>query len=433
MKSRENRKLIIKKWLQRFSVTLLCFTLLFLSGCQSKNISNNNVIHLTLWHGMNPPPNREVFQKLVDKFNQNHPDIQVESLYIGQSDQQMPKILTAVVGNAPPDMFWYDSLITGRLVELGAIKPLEDWLNNSPLKGEIEPSLFEGMELNGHIWSIPFTTSNLGIYYRPNLFKAAGITKLPETWEELRQVAKKLTVDKNGDGQIDQYGIMLPLGKGEWTVFSWLPFMFSGGGDLLKDDKPNLVNPGAIAALQFWSDLLKDGSAILSEPERGYEEDRLVAGKIAMQITGPWTLNYFQKAKIDFAVMPIPSGKKKGTVVGGANIFVMKTTPEREKASLAFLEYVLSEEFQTKLFVETGSLPINVKSKQSKAYQEFVAKQPAFKVFLEQMPWARSRPIISKYSILSENLGRAIEETLLGNSPQKSLEKTQGRLKLIWD
>jgi multiple sugar transport system substrate-binding protein len=60
-------------------------------------------------------------QKLVDRFNQSHRNIQVESLYIGQPDQQMPKILASVVGDAPPDLLWFNPTLTGQLIELNAI------------------------------------------------------------------------------------------------------------------------------------------------------------------------------------------------------------------------------------------------------------------------------------------------------------------------
>jgi len=43
------------------------------------------ITKVTFWHGVNPPPNRDVLQVLVDRFNQEHPDIQVESLYVGQA------------------------------------------------------------------------------------------------------------------------------------------------------------------------------------------------------------------------------------------------------------------------------------------------------------------------------------------------------------
>ncbi|AFY35246.1 ABC transporter substrate-binding protein [Calothrix sp. PCC 7507] len=400
---------------------------LFLSSCQGVTQKDNGVIHLTLWQGINPPTNRDVFQKLVNKFNQTHSDIQVESIFAGGLDQQLPKILAAVVGNASPDILSFYPQVTGQFVELGAIRPLDDWLEKFPLKSEVNPNLFDELKLDGHLWSVPLYTSNIGIFYRPKLFKAAGITETPKSWEELRQVAKKLTIDRNGDRRPEQYGILLPLGKGEWTVFSWFPFLLSAGGEVVTNNQPNLTNPGAIAALELWENLLKDGSAMLSPPERGYEEDAFLSGRVAMQITGPWT--YITKSNVDYDVFPIPANARPATVTGTGNLFVMKTTPAREKAALKFLEYVLSAEFQTEWSIGTGFLPVNLKSTESKAYQEFVVTKPELKMFLEQISVAYARPIIAGYSRLSDSLGRAIESALLGKSSAKNaLKSAQERL-----
>ena len=109
------------------------------------------------------------------------------------------------------------------------------------------------------------------------------------------------------------------------------------------------------------------------------------------------------------------------------------TNQKREQASLKFLEYILSEEFQTAWALETGYLPVNLKSQQSTAYQNFVAENPVVQVFLDQMQWAKSRPIIPQYNRLSENLGRAIEASLLGQqTPEEALERSQRRLELIF-
>jgi multiple sugar transport system substrate-binding protein len=438
---------------------LLSASLMLLSGCQPSTPVAEGVIHLTLWQGVNPPPNRDVLQKLVDQFNQEHPKIQVESLYVGQGDQQLPKILAAIVGNAVPDLLWYAPMLTGQLVELNAIRPLDDWWQKLPIRSEVDPALLESMQLENHVWSVPFGTNNVGIFYRPSLFQAAGITKPPETWEALRQVARQLTRDTNGDGRPDQHGLLLPLGKGEWTVFTWLPFMWSGGGELVpgpgertdvgtrgqgdaESSQPNiqhstlnidLKNPGAIAALELWRTLVQDGSAILSGPERGYELDGFLAGKVAMQLTGPWTLGQLQTTGVDFAVMPIPTGAKQATAVGGENLFVMQTTPEREQAALTFAEYVVSEPFQTQWAIGTGYLPVNLKSRTSPAYEAFKAKQPAVEMFLQQTQYGRSRPIFPGYNRISENLGRAIEATLMNQSlPLEALEASQKRLNLIF-
>ncbi|MHC5737381.1 ABC transporter substrate-binding protein [Nostoc sp.] len=423
------RRVIASVWQMLLIGIVLSSFIIFLSGCQGLAQKDDGVIHLTLWQAINPPANRDVFEKLVDKFNQTHPDVQVESVFLAQP--QLPKILTAVVGNVPPDILAFYPQITGQLADLRAIIPLEHWLDKLPLKSEISPNLLEELQLDGHLWSAPLYTSNIGIFYRPKLFEAAGITQTPKTWEELREVAKKLTIDRNGDKRPEQYGIVLPLGKGEWTVFSWFPFLLSAGGEVVANNRPDLTNAGALKALQFWQELLKDGSATLSSPERGYEEDAFIAGRVAMQITGPWT--YITKSKVDYNAFPIPANVGQATVTGGGNLYVMKTIPAREQAALKFLEYVLSEEFQKEWSIGTGFLPVNLKAAQSEAYQQFINQKPWLKIFMEQIPLAGARPIIAGYSRLSDSLGRAIEATLLGESPEKALKTAQERLEIIWD
>jgi len=395
---------------------------------------DSQVTKITLWHGINPPENRDIFNNLVAKFNREHADIEVEALYIGQPDAQLPKIFAATVSGEAPDMLWFTAQLTGELANLGALFPLENWLDNSPIKSEIDPTMFSSMKLKGHIYSIPFATNNAAIFYRPSLFAEAGITETPTTWQEFKRAANKLTKDTNNDGRIDQHGIFLSLGKGEWAVFVWLPFIYSAGGNLLVDQKPNLVNEGVIKALQFGADLVAKDWAILSAPERGYEMDNFLSGKAAMQVTGPWTLGQLSQLDIDYGVFPIPVLETPAAVLGGENLFVFKSNEKQEQASLKFLEYVLSEDFQTIWALKTGYLPINIKSQSSKIYQEFVQENPVLEVFLDQMKYTRSRPIIPKYTRLSENLGRAIEAALLGaQTPEEALARSQKRLELIFN
>jgi multiple sugar transport system substrate-binding protein len=415
---------------------------LLLVGCSPPQLSsqapNARPIHLTLWQGVNPPSNRDVLQKLIDRFNQSQSEIEVESIYVGQPDQQMPKILAAVVGNAAPDMLWFNPTITGQLVDLDALRPLDDLWAVSPLRDQIEPALLGTMTYENQIWSLPFDTNNIGIFYRPSLFKAAGIQQLPQTWSELRQVARQLTQDRNRDGRPEQQGIFLSLGQGDFAVFTWLPFLWSGGGSLVTPPTAqtlgaaNLQTPGAETALQFWSDLVADGSAMLSAPERGYELDNFMAGKVAMQVTGPWTLGQLRQSKVDFGVFPIPRQVAAATALGGENLFLFKTQPERERAAFKFGEFVLSETFQTEWALGTGYLPVNLRSRQSVAYRQFLAEQPSLQVFLDQMDVARSRPLFAGYARVLELVGRALESVLLQQqTPAQALSQAQQRLELV--
>jgi multiple sugar transport system substrate-binding protein len=135
---------------------------------------------------------------------------------------------------------------------------------------------------------------------------------------------------------------------------------------------------------------------------------------------------------VDFGVMPIPEGAEPATASGGENLFIFKTTPEAERAAFTFAEYVLSEAFQTEWAIGTGYLPVNLRSRQSQPYQDFVAQQPAVQVFLDQAKYGRSRPIVPGYNRISENLGRAIEAILLGQgTPEEALQAAQQRLDLV--
>ncbi|HEY9826533.1 MAG TPA: extracellular solute-binding protein, partial [Stenomitos sp.] len=317
------KRIAFRHW-RRLCAVVLLFSMVVLTGCTSAvpERSEANPLKLTLWQGVNPPPNRDVLQKLVDRFNQTHPQIQVESVYVGQPDQQLPKILASVVGNAPPDLLWFNPTLTGQLIELDAIQPIDEWLDRSPVKAQIDPALFATMRYENRLWSMPFDTNNVGIFYRPSLFKAAGIDKPPQTWTEFRNVARQLTQDTNGDGRPDRHAIQLALGKGEFAVFTWLPFLWSSGGEIAT--KPTtqglqvtVDSPETTAALEFWQELVNDGSAILSQPERGYELDNFLAGKVAMQISGPWTLGQLQQSGVDFDVFAIPTQARPATALGG--------------------------------------------------------------------------------------------------------------------
>jgi multiple sugar transport system substrate-binding protein len=422
----------INRLASKIGIFVALILLVITAGCTPTQLDVNGVTHLTLWQGINPPPNRDVFKKLVAKFNREHPAIEVESIYVGQADRQLPKILASIVGDAKPDLLWFGSMLTGQLVDLDAIEPLDELWHRSPVSKEIDPALLGSMQYENHLWSIPFGTNNVGIFYRPSLFKAAGIDRLPTNWTELKATAKQLTRDPNGDGKNDTYGMLLPLGQGEWTVFTWLPFMWSGGGELKSGTVTKIDNPGAIAALQLWSDLIKDGSAILSSPERGFELDNFLAGKVAMQLTGPWTLGQLAEMKVtDYDVMPIPTGTRSATSTGGENLFMMKSNPRHQQAAWEFMEYVLSQDFQTEWALGTGYLPVNLKSREQSSYRDYVSKTPATQVFLDQAKYGRPRPIEPGYSQISENLGRAIESVLMNKSlPEAALKTSQARLNL---
>ena len=63
-----------------------------------------------------------------------------------------------------------------------------------------------GIANQDHYYAVPFALVNTVLYFNKDMFDAAGIAYPTDdwTWEEFREAAKKLTIDKNGDGTPDQ-------------------------------------------------------------------------------------------------------------------------------------------------------------------------------------------------------------------------------------
>ena len=74
-------------------------------------------------------------------------------------------------------------------------------------KDDLVPSALATGEYEGRYYSIPFRHDGAGLYYNKDLFAAAGLDPEhpPQTWAQLVEYCKKLTVTK--DGKTTQYGI----------------------------------------------------------------------------------------------------------------------------------------------------------------------------------------------------------------------------------
>ena len=53
------------------------------------------------------------------------------------------------------------------------------------------------------LYLMPWNIQVLYVYYRPSIFKEAGITETPKTYDEFLEDIKKCTMDTNGDGKTD--------------------------------------------------------------------------------------------------------------------------------------------------------------------------------------------------------------------------------------
>jgi ABC-type glycerol-3-phosphate transport system substrate-binding protein len=106
------------------------------------------------------------------------------------------------------------------------------------------PGLVDGINWGGHYYGSVNIVQWYVLYYRPSWLKAAGVTKIPETWEEVYQASKKAREWAKGNLGRDYYGFTFGATKAGHIHIAMLSALtFSQGGRLLKDGKFNLDTP----------------------------------------------------------------------------------------------------------------------------------------------------------------------------------------------
>ena len=161
------------------------------------------------------------------------------------------------------DLFEYDSQWYGGAVMNGCFEPLDPYFEQAGLDYDsmfVQPyATYNGRwpvpvgVLTGEkdwqdytdvpLYFIPWTIGTMILSYQPELFVEAGIVdedgnaKPPDTWEEMLDAAKKLTVDTDGDGKIDRYGMgWYACRISDGITQQWLPFHVSYGAKFWDEE-----------------------------------------------------------------------------------------------------------------------------------------------------------------------------------------------------
>ncbi|MBN2510061.1 MAG: extracellular solute-binding protein [Spirochaetales bacterium] len=146
----------------------------------------------------------------------------------------------------------------------------------------------EAFTLKGHEYSIKdqFIEPSAGWWFNKSLLDREGQPDIYElqrngewTWDKMLEIAKAVTRDLDGDGNIDQWGFAEdPLHVAAMALIA------GNGANILDDGKFGLASPAAIEALQFYQDLNIKHKVVGMRPEDSewnWAYHEFGAGKVA--------------------------------------------------------------------------------------------------------------------------------------------------------
>ncbi len=156
------------------------------------------VIELQWWHAMTGG-NNEVIVKLTNEFNAAQSEYKVVPSYKGSYPDTMNAGIAAFrAGNAPHIMQVFEVGTATMMAATGAVKPVHVMMKETGEK--FDPNAYLPAitgyysTSKGEMLSFPFNSSSTVMWINRDAFKKAGLdpAKLPKTWPEVFEAAKKL-------------------------------------------------------------------------------------------------------------------------------------------------------------------------------------------------------------------------------------------------
>ncbi|ADM72225.1 Multiple sugar-binding protein [Paenibacillus polymyxa E681] len=287
----------------------------------------------------------EPLNKLKAEYEKTHPGIKLDIQSVGGGTDYGASLKAKFASGDQPDIFTNE----GYQDRDTWLEYLED-LSDQPWVKDLDDFARKPMTVNGKIYGQPMNLEGFGFVYNKDLFKKAGITKLPQTIDELEEAAKRLKAA----------GI-IPFANGyaEWWVlgnhFINIPFARQSNpesyvADLNKGTARIPGNPVFNQWVKLLDLTIKYGNRNPLTMDYNTQVTLFSTGKAAMMHQGNWTQPQMDgiNPNLNLGILPAPIDNDPSTggrlAVGVASNWVVnKNSPVKQEAK-EFLNWLVTSE-----------------------------------------------------------------------------------------
>lgn len=297
----------------------------------------------------------EVAPQLLRGFEREHPGVRlrIEALPWTAAHE---KLLTAIAGDATPDVAQMGNTWLPEMAQLGALEPLDDQLPELGLHaGEHFDGIWQTNRIQDRLVGLPWYVDTRLLFYRRDLLAQAGFAHPPQDWAQWRAALQALH-----RGAVPR-PMLLPTNEFE----PLLALALQQPDELLREGgrHGNFSGTGFQKALGFYLDMFHQGWApgvTNNQVANLYLE--FARGRFACYISGPWNIGEFKRrlpADLQgaWATAPLPGPDGWGaSVAGGASLVVFKRS-RRKALAARLIAYLSRPNVQLQFYALTGNLP----------------------------------------------------------------------------
>jgi multiple sugar transport system substrate-binding protein len=366
------------------------------------------------------PADVEAYAMVVRAFEAAHPDVTVQMDQIPSAGDFHTKMAAAFAAGDPPDVMTVGYRYLGKYAARGVLEVLEPRMAASQT---VQPSAFypqalEAYRVDGQVVCVPINISSSVIYYNKDLFDRAAIAyPQPDwTWADFVATARALTLDTDGDGQVDQWGFDTVN-----DIRRLAPFVWQHGGEIVDDlEKPTrltLDSPAAVEALQWFVDLqLKEHVRPGKEEAAAVDPDeRFMEGKLAMDMgSRVATAQFLAIQGFTWDVAPLPRDQGPAAVLH-SEAYCMAAASLVKDAAWSFIEFASGEPGQTIAAKAGRTVPSMISVAQSPAFLSPNQPPANDQAWIEQITCMRRLPSFANWGNVEKIVNNEIEQAVYGD------------------
>ena len=376
--------------------------------------------------------------KLIGQFNEKYKGKYKVIFQRGNSDtgQRLDKLRTQFqAGGEGIDIILGDVIWTAELAESGWISDLSDRFPESEQQAFL-PGSVEAIIYNGKPYGMPWYTDTGLLYYRKDLLQKSGYDGPPKTWDELKQMTRKVRAESD-----IKFGFVFQGARYEGGVCDACEFIWGHGGNVLDPEDPTKVvidSPQAIAGLETERSMITDGIAPKSVTV--YEESEtdgvflsgdaifLREWPYAYALVGTSDYPNLEPEQVGVSELPSADGKPGNGTVGDQPLYISTSSKYPDEA-WKFIEFVTASEQQKFRALEGSYLPTISDLYDDPEIQDSV---PVVALAKEALQHTRPRPVSPYYSDMSLEMQDQFHASLRGDTtPEEAARMLKSELENI--
>jgi multiple sugar transport system substrate-binding protein len=385
-------------------------------------------VTITWWTGQTDEA-QEILDGLADEFEQQHPNVTIESTPGASSTEELLQKLSAgFASDNYPNVSYAFGAWASELESSGRTQDITDLVAEPDVAwDEFSEAARATVQPTGEkTIGFPALVDNISLIYNKTVFDAAGVDYPTEewTWDDFREAAAELT-----DPSTQTYGYAYSVSGSEETTWQFWPHLWQNGGAILSDDETTaaFASPEGEESLEFLRQMaVDDGSIYLDQTDTKFAQ-LFAADRIGMMTSGPWQLYDLNTAGTDYGVTFLPGTDGDHQTVSGPDIWALFDTADANENywSYELLKWLTAPEQDVRWNVAYGNLPLRTSELESPEFLAQVEALPGLDIMAENNVNAvQARPTVAGYVGLSEAIGAAISRVLQGEGdPASALQE----------